>query len=980
MKYNCQKIIEIQKLVFFFLFILLACLISQTESQNVRFTVTGSACVFPMNYAGQVHYNCILNEQGQEWCYIDKLGISWEFCARGSFNIQKSILIKNINTNDNAEFCLFNSYSDKKIYATKCQTLLLLKNLKYKNNDVSEASTDDFEFFWINGSQIKTKDGNRCLHPVETPIINKNKISYYGFLESQKCIINDDLTIKDEQKWKIDENGRIINEYLKKCLVRSNDPKKNSIMTGAGKKNIDFEVSEVFLGDCIGSMKGYSGREIFLLEEYHPEKLELLALDKLMKVYNDGKKDVNNILNKSNSQLLKVMSYNSLLIDHKKVLEDTETKLEEAEKNLELFEIEKKFKFDESNFGFTGLIFSGYSNKEKTIKNVYDIKFLISKPNITKSNIQSKNFLEVFNKNINTLDHDYLIPQEIKVIKIKGFYISNNNKTLKNLVLEKIIVETNSNFQLIFNSQVLLENYSDTDSSTSNPQNTYSTDNLRILSDSLNELQLLIENIPDLNFSIFHVTNKEKVEFKNSDFIPVFDNQFCLSKFDFFNKLEVLNCNSTLNNINIKENKFYFCDEQCRDEVESKSRSTINICKTAFDKGLIPYKGGLVNLVVKNHQLQIDSFDYPFLGLDEGITELKLGYIEDFQKMTKESSEQKFKNYMLNLNSKDTNPEHSFLFYKKGIIHDNLKEVLINVKILCDNSNQFLENSKILLDSDYDDNESLKKLLKNKIRKEKIHDMINGFTIILYKISYGDYLQFQQDLIKISYPHLTQNTIMPLVDDVKLDIFEHASQSWTTPGYNQYVCSINKKTIILRVKFGKIQVNNKSKSGNYVHNIPDVHGDLKTSEQEILKNFDTTKDNLLLKCDLYGSNHIQNSICMKAVQTGLISKNGGVVKVLEENGIINLESVNDLPCINIFSSNNHRVFNISQELDSKVENFIKTIFNKRISSFLESEVHVSTSSSSKFYSNDVLAKIEQGLDRVTDRIIEESKKINEVNK
>ncbi len=131
-----------------------------------------------------------INIAGQEWCYIDKLNTSWDYCARGDFKINSSILIKNIklNKNNRIENCLFSFLS--RLYSANCDILLEIKKQKIDNIiDISQ-----FEFFWINGSQIKTKNEN-CLQPVVTPIIENNIISYSGFIEVKKCKINDDLTI-----------------------------------------------------------------------------------------------------------------------------------------------------------------------------------------------------------------------------------------------------------------------------------------------------------------------------------------------------------------------------------------------------------------------------------------------------------------------------------------------------------------------------------------------------------------------------------------------------------------------------------------------------------------------------------------------------------------------------------------------------------------------------------------------------------------
>jgi hypothetical protein len=55
-----------------------------------------------------------------------------------------------------------------------------------KQKLLNKLAIDNFEFFWINGSQIKTKE-QKCLVPVQTPIIEGNRISYYGYIEIKTC-------------------------------------------------------------------------------------------------------------------------------------------------------------------------------------------------------------------------------------------------------------------------------------------------------------------------------------------------------------------------------------------------------------------------------------------------------------------------------------------------------------------------------------------------------------------------------------------------------------------------------------------------------------------------------------------------------------------------------------------------------------------------------------------------------------------------
>jgi hypothetical protein len=155
-----------------------------------------------MKYNGVEYDNCIINEskyifcnkiiiEGLEWCYTDKLGISWEFCARGDFHIDSSILIKNsmVENSNNVDYCIFEEKNQKLIFSVECEFLLEIK--KYKLENIIDIGA--FEFFWINGSQIRSKSG-KCLHPVESPVILNNKISYYGYIETKNCLIRDDFT------------------------------------------------------------------------------------------------------------------------------------------------------------------------------------------------------------------------------------------------------------------------------------------------------------------------------------------------------------------------------------------------------------------------------------------------------------------------------------------------------------------------------------------------------------------------------------------------------------------------------------------------------------------------------------------------------------------------------------------------------------------------------------------------------------------
>ena len=149
------------------------------------------------------------------------------------------------------ENCLFFDKFSKKLFSTNCNILLTIKS----KNLERFIEISQFEFFWLNKNQIKTKD-EKCLNPVETTIIKNGKISYHGYIDIRDCIIDNNSNDNDSnndsnnsnnnfnlnsleeksklksksrknllQYWKINEDNRIINLYNKKCLINSNENK-----------------------------------------------------------------------------------------------------------------------------------------------------------------------------------------------------------------------------------------------------------------------------------------------------------------------------------------------------------------------------------------------------------------------------------------------------------------------------------------------------------------------------------------------------------------------------------------------------------------------------------------------------------------------------------------------------------------------------------------------------------------------------------
>ena len=597
-------------------------------TENIRFTITGRQCVFPIKHDGVEYHNCIINEKGQEWCYTDNLSISWNYCARGDFGIDSSILIKNIESLTDRKanppvYCLFHDNFRKKLFSTDCSILLQIK--KHKIDKSTGLDTNYFEFFWINHSQIKTKDGQNCLSPVETPIIEESKIAYTGFIQIKDCIIGENLKNNNEQKWKIDENGRIINEFSKRCLVRSTNSFKFSKNFSSIMLDTDFDVFPVNLGDCIGNAKGFQGRDIWLLEEFRTELLELMALNKLMNVYSEGNEKIGRIQISSNNNFLKLINYTSNLIGHRKILDEVEIKLESDQKNLENMNIDKRF----NQFNFGKINKSSDEGEKNNLKGVLicmyeksdlvpDKYFLSNLPMIENSQISTFNFLHLFTDIDRKYENlkKYQIEKQFKFIKLSGFLTNNKEKYVK------IRVESNAKFKFILNSQIIF--HTDVEGETIDSIDNFTSQSFKILSRSLNEFSIIISNsltsdTKKLNFKfeLIEIDSKTNnlIELFSSDFIPIIPgSKLTLMKSDFFSDLHIIDCEEKLENFSkiIKEKSYYYCDKKCFEHTKNDS-----ICKKSFEKNKLTKSGGLINIFInKNNQPETKRMDMNVLGID----------------------------------------------------------------------------------------------------------------------------------------------------------------------------------------------------------------------------------------------------------------------------------------------------------------------------------------------------------------------------
>lgn len=603
--------------------------------------------------------------EGQEWCYLDKLAIEWDLCARGDFKIESSVLMKNINFEKNLkkEFCIFsfiennsNVLQKNQIYSANCDIMLKIK--KYKLDKILDISK--FEFFWMNGAQIKTKE-EKCFHPVETPIIKNNKISYFGYIETKQCKINDDLTINNEQKWKIDENGRIINEFSKKCLVRSQENKNffsffDNFLSNFILKKKDFEQINIYnvnLGDCIGNSKGYQGREIFLLEEFKPELLEFMALEKLVKVYKKEEINLNKIFTKSNEELLRLISYNTQLIDSKQIIDNTETKLESAEKSIEKLNVEQKLDNEiekKKNFNFHGLMMQIIPYNDNLDIIDFEQSFFVENVNIDNSLVQIYNKLNLFDDNPRKLQkYSYQIPEKnIEFVKFSGFLINNSKSDFK------LKIESNCLFIIIINSKVI---YMQSVQSSG----IINTESFKLMKKSANQIEIQIVNQKNLKFNLSLTKDNKIVELSLFDFIPIEPfKEICYNKKDILtDSMEHLTCNRRIKTIDISKNdKTYYCSSNCiektiKDITINEDESNFQICQEAYIQGKTTQSGGLIYFSdidlekQSRNKLILNSFNYNYIIINNLIQEVKLGYYEDFNKYTKEASESLFKNYIL---------------------------------------------------------------------------------------------------------------------------------------------------------------------------------------------------------------------------------------------------------------------------------------------------------------------------------------------
>ena len=411
--------------------------------------------------------------------------------------------------------------------------------------------------------------------------------------------------------------------------------------------------------------------------------------------------------------------------------------------------------------------------ENSNIKSLKNIIFL-SSPNIENNNINIFNKYELLNDFYSSNFLEDKISHKIKlneiisdlkdkfIFKSSGYLINNITKNCENEFFS-LKVETNLRFKITINNNFNFDNdeffenlknihntnLNSPDSSRANVNfyeiNTFNSKKICLIKNSLNQISIFSqfyfhknseENKINLNpfedfftenkknkkkeeahFIISYIKDSKVYEFKTTDFIPFAPfEKFRLDKNTILSDVKVLSCKTTNHEIKLKDiiKKNFICPEIC---MESEKNS---ICRTAYENGVIPNTGGNFIISKKKENLTLYGSELPKIGLDYMITDLKLGYEEDFKKFSQQANTLLFKNYMVKIEVNSTlNEDDSFLFYKKDLIKE--KKNLINEKIY------IILNAKIICDNTQETSHDLEQSEKREINNSKIFILINKF-------------------------------------------------------------------------------------------------------------------------------------------------------------------------------------------------------------------------------------------------------------
>lgn len=295
---------------------------------------------------------------------------------------------------------------------------------------------------------------------------------------------------------------------------------------------------------------------------------------------------------------------------------------------------------------------------------------------------------------INTFNSKSICLSKDSLNQISVFYQFHYDKSLEN--------ELNPDEKTSFFSKEFAKFYS-----ANKNENNFNTNNLNNNNNNNIFKSFDIKNFK-AHFMLSYTKQKKLFGFKPTDFIPFAPyEKLILEKPAISRDSVILSCKASEKSFNFSEKiktKIFVCPENC---AEAHPES---ICRKAYENGVIPASGGSLIITKQNESLKLVPMEMPKVGLDYLISDLKLGYEEDFKKFSQQANSLLFRNYVLKIDVNSTlNEDDSFLFYKKDLVFmqqskgnaegdkgDEVKDdayVVVNAKIICDNSEEVAYNS-----------------------------------------------------------------------------------------------------------------------------------------------------------------------------------------------------------------------------------------------------------------------------------------------
>lgn len=317
--------------------------------------------------------------------------------------------------------------------------------------------------------------------------------------------------------------------------------------------------------------------------------------------------------------------------------------------------------------------------------------------------------------------------------------------------------------------------------------------------ETLNEISIyLLKN--KTFFSLNFLIDEDNFESTSKQFIPIPPNNiidFEIKDLNYFFEPKVLKCNTKLNDLNLN-NQTVICPSFC--QFSSTKFDDPYVCELALKENLLPEIGGLINY---NHNRKISRLDNYHLGLNYLITDLKLGYYEDIKKNFFSRDNLNKQNFIFKLNNYKEISEKSFIFYKKQFVFNN-EFAISDIKLVCDNAkvtNPFHEesNENMIID--------------------KLHDMVNGFTLWIKKIRVSDLIITGSFIEDVNLRFFNSN-----FSEKQSIMGIEFSQFLYTLDTNKFVCQMNKNIILLEIK--KNLLKPISKYSDYDSSCKDTYGNL----------------------------------------------------------------------------------------------------------------------------------------------------------